>query len=571
MKKNEEMDKKAPWQKYYKGFDAHLDYPDGSMEEFVENTARKYPNYIAYEYYGTQTTYQQFIDKIVAVAKSLKAIGVQEDDRVTICMPNTPEGIISFYAVNMVGAVANMIHPLSSENEIEYYLKLSKSTFIITIDMVCEKVMKVVDNTDVKKIVVASASEDMNMVVSALYWITKGRKIKDNEYKNDVLFWKEFLRAGQRFDGQYRTIRKDTDLAIILYSGGTTGKPKGILLSNKNFNSLAVGAHLMCDPSSPGDSILSIMPIFHGFGLGVCIHTPLTIGMKCVLIPDFKGSKFYDLIKKHHPNFLVGVPTLFEALLKMKHIGKNDLACLKCIVSGGDSLNVKLKKKVDRFLIKHGTNAQIREGYGLTEGSGASCLTPTGCYRDGSIGIPFPDVYYKIVKIGTHDECEPNEMGEICISGPTVMMGYLDDINETVQTLRQHEDGLIWLHTGDLGSMDIDGYIYFKQRLKRMIISSGYNVYPSYIEACLNSHPDIAMSTVIGIDHPYKQQVAKAIIVLKEGVKPTAQVKESIKEHCEMNLAKYSLPYVYEFRDSLPKTLVGKVSYAQLMAEENKK
>ena len=427
-----------------------------------------------------------------------------------------------------------------------------------------EKILNIIDNTDVKKIVIASASQEMNVVVSTLYWVAKGRKINKPNNINDVLFWKEFLRIGQKFDGKYRVYRKKDDPAIILYSGGTTGKPKGVLLSNLNVNAMAIGSSLMSGFTDQNDSILSILPIFHCFGLTVCIHTPLTVGGKCILIPDFKADNFYGYIKKYKPKYICGVPTLFEALLKLKHLGRNDSSCIKGIISGGDILNVKLKKKIDRFLNKHGTIAQVREGYGLTEGSGASCLTPANCYKDGTIGIPFPNVFYKIVKVGTNEPADVNEVGEICISGPTVMMGYIDDINETVHTLKKHEDGKIWLHTGDLGTIDKEGYIYFKQRLKRLIITSGYNIYPSYIEEVLNSHPDVATSVVVGIDHPYKQQVAKAIIVLKDGIKPTADVQASIVEHCKLNLSKYSMPYKYEFKDAIPKTLVGKVAYSEL-------
>lgn len=560
-----------PWLKNYKDIPYNLNYPKCSMIELVESTAKKYPKNIAYEYYGKETTYKQFISKIEQIAKSLKSLGVKQNDRVTICMPNTPEGILSVYAVNMIGAVANMVHPLSSENEIEYYLKLSHSKYLICIDLVCEKIMKIVSNTSVKKVIVASVSEEMNTLVSTLYWITQGHKVKNNKNAEDVMFWKDFIQLGSNYTGLYRNPNKYKEPAVILYSGGTTGKPKGIVLTNLNFNALAMQAHLMCDPSNEGDSILSIMPIFHGFGLGVCVHTPLVIGMKCILIPSFRADKFYELIKKYKPNFLVGVPTLFEALLKNKKIGKHDLKCVKCIVSGGDTMPSALKKRVDKFLLHHGSNAQVREGYGLTEGTAASCLTPSNCYKESTIGIPFPDMMYKIVKYGTVDKCNYDEIGEICISGPTVMMGYLDDIKETLNTLKyHHSDNKIWLHTGDLGSMDENGFVYFKQRAKRLIISSGYNIYPSYIEKVLNAHPDINSSCVVGIKHPYKQQVAKAIIVLNEGVKPTDAVKKSIEDHCKLNLAKYSLPYVYEFRNSIPKTLVGKVAYTKLENGEEK-
>ncbi len=561
----------TPWYKEYKDVPSHLEYPNSTMIDYLEECSKDRLHKLAFKYYGKSYTFKSMLENIDNIARSLKALGIAEDDKVTICMPNTPEGVMTFYAVNKIGAVANMIHPLSSEKEIEFYVNNVESKFILTVDVACQKILNIVENTSLEKVVVASASASMNPVMSGLYYVTEGRKIKYKKAdKNLLIEWKDFISLGSHYLGRYKTTKGADDLAIILYSGGTTGTPKGIGLSNRNFNALAMQAHLMCDPAKEGDSILSIMPIFHGFGLGVCIHTTLCIGMTCILIPAFQAKKFGDLIKKYKPNFIVGVPTLFEAMLNSKKIKKNDLSCVTCMVSGGDFLTVKLKNEIDKFLHEHGSKAEVRPGYGLTESSAATCLSPTGRYREGTIGIPFPDTYFKIVKIGTHDEAEYNTDGEICISGPTVMMGYVNNEKETIQTLRVHDDGILWLHTGDIGSMDEDGYIYFKQRLKRMIVSSGYNIYPSQIEKIISEHEDVLTCTVIGIDHPYKVQVAKAYIVLKDGIEPTKEVKESIKEYCERNIAKYALPYEYEYRSSLPTTLVGKVAYREL-EKENKK
>ena len=570
MKKSKKQTNKinTPWYKEYKDVPSHLEYPNSTMINYLEECSKDRLHKLAFKYYGKSYTFKSMLENIDNIARSLKALGIAEDDKVTICMPNTPEGVMTFYAVNKIGAVANMIHPLSSEKEIEFYVNNVESKFILTVDVACQKILNIVENTSLEKVVVASASASMNPVMSGLYYVTEGRKIKYKKAdKNLLIEWKDFISLGSHYLGRYKTTKGADDLAIILYSGGTTGTPKGIGLSNRNFNALAMQAHLMCDPAKEGDSILSIMPIFHGFGLGVCIHTTLCIGMTCILIPAFQAKKFGDLIKKYKPNFIVGVPTLFEAMLNSKKIKKNDLSCVTCMVSGGDFLTVKLKNEIDKFLHEHGSKAEVRPGYGLTESSAATCLSPTGRYREGTIGIPFPDTYFKIVKIGTHDEAEYNTDGEICISGPTVMMGYVNNEKETIQTLRVHDDGILWLHTGDIGSMDEDGYIYFKQRLKRMIVSSGYNIYPSQIEKIISEHEDVLTCTVIGIDHPYKVQVAKAYIVLKDGIEPTKEVKESIKEYCERNIAKYALPKEFEYRDELPKTLVNKVDVIRLREE----
>lgn len=560
--------KKEPWYKYY-GKNNKISYPDLTIYELIEKTAKTYPSYYAYEYYGKKVTYSEFIIKIKRTASALMELGVKEGDVVTICMPNTPVAIITFYAVNMIGAISSMVHPLSSKNEIEFYLNESKSKYILTIDLVYDKVSQIVNKTDVEKIIVSSVSDDMSPTKYALYWFFSGRKnkiVKDEK----AIFYKELLNMAT-YDSEFSGIkRKKDDKAIILYSGGTTGSPKGIVLSNLNFNALAMQLQfaITTELAKPGGSNLAILPIFHGFGLGVSIHTGLYIGIKIVLVPDFSPRKFGSLLKKYNPNFLIGVPTLYEALLKTK-LGKNDLSHLTCCVSGGDVMPPEFKRQIDKFLRDHGAKSELRCGYGLTECSGACILNPKGKYRDNSVGIPLPDMAFKIVKIGTTREANIMEDGEICVSGPTVMMGYLNNPEETDKVKKRHKDGKIWLHTGDIGCMDQDGFVYYKQRLKRMIVSSGYNIYPSYMEEIICKNEYVDSCAVVAIPHPYKKQVPKAYIILKEGIKPTSQIKNNIKKYCEENFVRYSWPYEYEYRTELPKTLVGKVAYKELEKESS--
>ena len=571
IKKEEKLNKKnnikTPWLKYYKeGVPAHLNYPKSTMVGYFLEAVARYPENIAIEYYGRTYTYRAFYEMIRDTAKSLKSQGVKEGDTIAICMPNTPEAILMFYAANMVGALVSLIHPLSAEKEIQNYINGSGATFLLSLDLVYDKVHNIVDNTCIKKIVIASAGDSLKTIKKFLYKFKNRGTIPKIELTDDIMTWNEFINYGYDYQGEIACLKGANDPAVILYSGGTSGDPKGILLTNMNFNALALSSHKMIEQSGEGESILAILPIFHGFGLGVCIHTTLGCGMRVVLVPNFNPKDFGKLLHKHKISIVCGVPSLFESLTKTS-MGKNDLSKLKSAISGGDFMSKDLKNKVDTYFREHGSNAEIRVGYGLTEASAAICVTPTGEYRESSIGVPFPDTYIKVVRVGTHDEVPYGEDGEICISGPTVMMGYLNNLEETIQTLQIHEDGRTWLHTGDVGSMDKDGFVYFKQRVKRIIISNGYNLYPSYIETIINSHPDVFTSTVIGIPHPKKVQVAKAYIVLKDGVKPSKDVEKSIRLHCEKNLSRYSLPAVYEFRESLPKTLVGKVAYRELEKE----
>lgn len=561
---------KAPWYKYYDGEKEHLEYPDFSVYKMIEYTSSKHLNNISYNYYGTTKTYYEFLKQIDEAARAFKALGVKHKDVVSICMPNTPEAIIAFYAVNKIGAVASMIHPLSAENEIKYYLNLSKSSYLICIDFAFNKANQIIKDTKVKKIVTVSVADSMPKYMLPIYQVTKGYKIR-MEKSNKRISWKEFIRLGKTYTKEIDDDFKGKELAAILYSGGTTGTPKGVKLSNLNLNAQAMQSfeHVACLREK--DTVLAIMPIFHGFGLSICVHTVQYFGGTSILLPQFSAKTFDKILFKYQPNVIVGVPTLFEALTSNKKLEGADLSFLTCVISGGDSLSFELKKKFDKFLSEHKSKAIIREGYGLTECGSASCFTPLNHYREGSIGIPYPDMYYKIVEDGTEKEVPYGTEGEIVIYGPTVMQGYVKNRKETKNTLRKHKDGRVWLHTGDQGIMDKDGFVYFKSRLKRMIISSGYCVYPNYIENVIDSHPDVAMSCVIGIPHPYKVQVAKAFIVLKNHESNNEEVLNSIKELVEKNLSRFSWPYEYEFRDELPKTLVGKIAYNVLIHEEEMK
>ena len=573
---------KAPWLKYYGKQKAHLEYPDFSAYKLIEYTAYKHLNNISYNYYGNKKTYHEFLKQIDEVARSLKALGVKKKDTVSICMPNTPESIISFYAINKIGAISSMIHPLSAENEIKQYLNISKSEWLIAIDFTIPKIDEIIDDTKVKKIITVSVSEAMPPLIKSIYNATRGSNItKALKVLNPLTYlgndddkkisWKEFVHLGKTYTKEIADEGKGKDIATILYSGGTTGVPKGVNLTNLNLNASAMQNFEQVAFLKEKDRVLAIMPIFHGFGLTVCIHCVQYFGGTSILLPQFDAQTFDKIVKTYEPNALVGVPTLFEAILNNKKFNRMKLDYITCVISGGDTLSPDLKRRFDKWLKDHGSKTIIREGYGLTECCAASCFTPTDYYREGSIGLPYPDTYYKIVIPGTDKELPYGTPGEIVISGPTIMAGYTRNRKETRNTLKRHKDGHIWLHSGDEGIMDKDGFIYFKGRIKRMIITSGYCVYPNNIENVINSHEYVDTSCVIGIPHPYKVTVAKAFIVLKDNIDPSDEILTSIKELVEKNLARFSWPYEYEFRDELPKTLVGKVAYNVLIHEEEMK
>ena len=562
----------APWLKFYGDMPAHLDYPEKTIYQIVRQTARSYPNNIAYEFMNKQTTYSQFMERIDRTAKALTALGIGKGDRVTICMPNCPQALDTFYAINRIGAVSNMIHPLSAPSEIAFYLNFSHSKAILTLDQFYGKLVEIEDQLEQPVIrIIARIKDELPLPLNVLYPLSKAaRKVPKLPKDGNYVLWHDFLRGGEKIKELPPDEMSYLEGASILYSGGTTGTTKGILLSSANFNATALQTIAASGCGTiVGKKMLSVMPVFHGFGLGIGIHTALVGGGTCILVPQFSVKTYAQLLMKKQPNFIPGVPTLFEALLRTDLLENADLSFLDGMFSGGDSLSVELKKKVDEFLKAHNAKIQIREGYGTTECVTASCLTPKDYARSGSIGIPFPDTYYKIVKPGTTEEVEPNIEGEICISGPSVMMCYIDNPEETAQTLRRHADGRIWCHTGDLGTMDPDGFIYFRQRIKRMIITSGYNVYPSQLENIIDGHEKVLLSCVVGVKDKYKMQKVKAYVVLRPGVEPTDEVREELMAHCRKHIAKYAMPYEIEFREELPKTLVGKVAYRVLEEEAN--
>ncbi len=561
---------KTPWKDYMGDVPMHLDYFDGSMFEAVENIARKYPKNVAFDFMGKSTTYAQLVSEIETCARALKTLGIRPGDRLTIAMPNCPQGIYMFYAANRIGAIANMIHPLSAEKEIEFYLNESGSVAAITLDQFYGKFANIRKNTGISNLIITSVADALSPVMKLGYALTEAKKFPKLPADAPVIRWKEF-QALSACGHNYAVKRTGSDPAVILYSGGTTGTTKGIVLTNKNFNALGQQVIAANQMFRPGDKMLAAMPIFHGFGLGVCIHTMLSQGGRCILVPRFTPKSYANDLVKHRCNFIAGVPTLYEALLRLPDMEGADLSCLKGVFSGGDSLSIELKKKFDKFLYDHKATIQVREGYGTTETVTACCLTPSHMFKEGSIGLPFPDTYIKIVEPGTDKEVPYGTEGEILLAGPTVMKEYMHHPEETTQTLRTHEDGLTWVYTGDLGTMDDQGFVYFKGRAKRMIVTSGYNVYPAQLENILDAHEVVQMSCVIGVPDDYKMHKVKAFVKLVPGVAGNDATKQLLLEHCRKHVAKYAMPYDIEFREDMPKTLVGKVAYRVLEEEELKK
>ena len=564
--KNEKPEnKEKPWLKYYGDVPESLNYFNGSMYDYLKDTASKNEKRSAYSFYGNEVTFKSFMKKIDKVASALKEFNIVENECVTICMPNTPESFALIYAINKIGAICNIIHPLSSTSDIERALKETNSSIIFCSDVAMPKARHI----KVKHFIMVPTSESLGKILKTLYNIKSSLNMKLEE---GMLTWHEFLNYGVSDDTYVK--REPNSPAAIIYSGGTTGKPKGIIISNANFNAMALQTASVCKYISPGHSVLSALPIFHVFGLALCTHTCLVAGMKCIIVPQLNTKKINKELKKYKPSVYPAVPSLLKMSMNDSDPGSNAFKDIKVVVVGGDYLSPQVKSEYEEYLKAHGSSAVVKVGYGLSEACGFCCCTAQVDEKHvnnhkGTLGIPNPDMIVKIFEPNSDVEKSLGDVGEICITGPTLMMGYINEDEETKKTLVIHNDGRTWLHTGDLGYMDKDGFIFYTSRLKRMIITNGYNVYPIELEDIINKCKYVDTCTVVGIPHKIKSQTPKAVIVLKSNVQDTLEVREEIRRYCYKNIAKYAVPTEYEFRTSLPKTAVGKVAYRDLEKKSN--
>ncbi|MDR0397882.1 MAG: acyl--CoA ligase [Candidatus Nomurabacteria bacterium] len=555
---------KAPWLSSYGSRKQQLEYYDISMYELLKRKATNFMNYVAYDYFGTEVTFRQFIGDIDHAAQALMAFRVKRGDYVTIVSANIPEAVGLIYAINKIGAVANIVHPLSSEADIKRALTLTKSKLLFVMDMAHATAANVLLDTNIEDVVVLSAKDSMMPLMQLGYVLTQGRKVGRIRKAPRLYSWQEFIENARHLPEARSAKTRASDPAVVLYSGGTTGTPKGVLVSNGAFNAHVVQCPEFAPEIQRGKSVLGILPIFHGFGLSFGFHVGLCNGVTNIMLPRFDGRNFHKVLQSRKPNIILGVPTLFEAMLQNKHIAKMDLSFLELLICGGDTLPNQLKDECDKMFASCGCMVEVLRGYGLTEYLAGAAFTPKENPKRGCVGIPIADVYMKIVKPGTDNELLAGEIGEIVVCGPSMMTKYLDNEEETSSTLVKHSDGHTWLHTGDLGRLDEDGFLFFEQRLKRLIISSGYNVYPNHIEDVILDLDEVATVAVVGVPHRYKGEVVEAYVVLRKDAAVSGDTKKKIMEHCRAKLPRYSWPREVKIIDSMPKTKLGKVAYTEL-------
>ena len=533
--------------------------PELSLYDVLKKTAEEHPDNIAYEFLGYKADYRRFLSQVDDLSLRLRKLGVKKGDRTIICLPNCPQAFISFYALSRLGAVAVMVHPLSSSNEIEFYIMDSESKVCITMDMFADKFPKV-GTEGLETLIVTSVTDMFSPLKRTLARILV-KDARPHKYDDrDTMSWRKLVRMDvSKVDKDMPDVGPD-EPASILYTGGTTGKNKGAVHSSRTFNVTSMGMIELSGILGEGDTMLTQMPMFHGFGLCTCVHLPVCIGLRCIIMPTFTLDSLCKTIVDEKVNFIAGVPSMYEKMVGNKYLEKEDLSFIRGIFCGGDCMSVEAKARFDDFIAAHGCKTKIRIGFGCTECLTATAITPKEEERPGSVGVPIPGMMYKIVEQDSIDEIADGEYGEMCISGPALMMEYFNNSEETEKVLRRHSDGRIWLHTGDLGYID-DGFIYFTNRIKRIIITSGYNVYPSQIEEVLSRHPLVESSCVIGVPDRLRGSKVKAFVVLKNGVERSEETEKSISSFVKKNVSAYAKPREYEFVDSLPMTKLRKVDY----------
>lgn len=550
--------KEKPWIKYYTRTPESLNYYQGSMYDYVKESAIKNEKRTAYTYYGLGVSYRGFLRRVDRIATALTQFNIVENECVTICMPNTPESIALIYAINKIGAIANIIHPLSSTKDIKRALDETNSGVLFCSDSSMQNARDI----KVKHFILVPNSTSLIKFKQMIYNIKESGNLKLGK---NMISWSDFI-SYKTLDDPYKK-RKANDPAAIIYSGGTTGKPKGIILSNLNFNAMALQTMNVCDGLNPGSSVLAALPIFHVFGLALCIHTTLVCGMTAILVPKINTKKINSELKKYKPNIYPAVPSLLTMSLKGVDPGSSGLKDIKTVVVGGDYLSPQTKAEFEKFLKDHGSNGVVKVGYGLSEASGFCCSTAPieeKYVQNGTLGVPNPDILVKAFEPNSDIEKSYNDVGEICVTGPTIFMGYINEDKETKNTLVKHTDGKIWLHTGDLGYIDKNGFVYYTSRLKRMIISNGYNIYPIELEEIIKKCKYVEDCTVVAVPHKIKSQTPKAVIVLKKDVEDTLAVRSEIRKYCMDNIARYAIPTEFEYRKDIPKTAIGKVAYRDL-------
>ena len=552
------------WEKHYpEDMPINMEYGTLPLQTYLKDAAEKSPQKAAIHFMGNELTFLELYHSALKVANYLQEIGIKKGDRIAIMLPNTPQSVISYYGILFAGGVVVQTNPLYMERELEYQMNDSGAKAIITLDILFPRVSSVKNNTNLEHIIVTAIKDYLPFPKNLIYPYMQKKQygiVVNVKHEGSNHLLREIMKIAPAKEIELE-VDIENDLALLQYTGGTTGFPKGVMLTHKNLVSNTKMCKSWLYKCNEGEeSVLGILPFFHVYGMTTVLILAVMERHKMILLPKFDAETTLKTIDKQKPTLFPGAPTIYIALLNHKNLSKYDLSSISACISGSAPLPVEVQERFERV-----TNGKLVEGYGLTE---TSPVTHANFLWDrprvkGSIGVPYPDTDAAILSPETGEPLPINEVGEIGIKGPQVMKGYWNRPEDTENTFRNG-----WFLTGDLGYMDENGYFYVVDRKKDMIIAGGYNIYPREVEEVLYEHEDVQECVVAGIPDPYRGETVKAYVVLKEGSKLT---EKDLNEFSRKHLAAYKVPRMYEFRAELPKTAVGKILRRSLVDEEKKK
>lgn len=556
-----------PWLKYYDQKFIDQTLPALSAFEYVCQRSKNHLNDTALEYYGRKFTYADLIVNVKKTAAALRGVGVKKGDIITVVSIMTPEIIALFYAADMMGATLNLVDPRYSVGGIREYIEEVDSHLLVCLNVVYERCRQAAKRTNVEKVIVLSPADSLPPVMAVGYKLTTPDK---NKYASNVIRWKQFIKGGE---GQSTAAEPyDPDHAcVVVHTGGTTGSPKGVMLTDDCFNGIALQFQAYPKLFHRGQKLMNIMPPFIAYGFACGIHLPLVLGFTVIIIPNLDPDKLGSLVLKHKPEHMFGVPTHYQQLASDPKLRDKDLSFIINYAAGGDSLSRGAEQTVNDFLAAHGARYPIAKGYGMTEVSSAATVAAGLDNKPGSVGIPMVNTVVAAFEPGTDQELPIGQRGELCISGPCLMKGYYNKPEETAILLRRHPDGRVWAHTGDMGYLDEDGFVFLDSRIKRMIIRhDGFKVFPSMIENVVSRHPAVHQCSVVGCadkDHTQGRLPFVYIVLKADTTAKKKQVIRELERMCAEELPEYVQPVAYKFISSMPMTPVGKVDYRQLEAD----
>lgn len=558
-----------PWLKYYSEEAINAPLPECTLYEYLWENNKDYPNDIALDYFDRKISYHVLFENIEKAAKAFCALGLKRGDIVIMATVTTPETVYSFYALNKIGVIPNMVDPRTSVDGLREYIREVNAKYVLVLDACYPKMIEAAKGTSVERIVVTSPADSLPLIKKAAFTIVNRIREGKAHFAECAIRWNDFIKAGEGAEVNASPYEKNT-CCVIVHTGGTTGSPKGVMLSNENLNSSVI----QCDKSGfdfqRHHKWLGIMPPFIAYGIGNGLHLPLSTGMTLIVVPKFDPNKYDELLLKYKPNHIAGVPSHYNAIINSERLRNMDLSFLLSPIVGGDGAEVHFEEEVNRFLNTHNCSTNLIKGYGMTEVCAAICATARNDFNKlGSVGIPFTHSVMGVFENGK--ELPVGQTGEICMRAPHMMMGYYGNEAETNVVLKKHDDGFVWVHSGDLGHIDEDGCVFIQGRIKRMIIRfDGFKVYPTLIESVVATHPAVKACCTVGAPDKAQSQGKLPlvfVVLAPDFIREEAEMKQELIALCQKELPEYAQPIDFRFKEALPLTPIGKVDYRALEKE----